>query len=69
MRAEMPHKFKSEKSNVQVVTPTSGNGRPTKKGRKQSVELTKGQVAFANRMRIPLDKYASEVVKLENRRD
>lgn len=69
MRAEMPHKFKSEKPNVQVVTPTSGNGRPTKKGRKQSVELTKGQVAFANKMRIPLDKYAAEVVRLENRRD
>ena len=69
MRSEMPTKFKSDKKNVQVVTPTSGNGRSIKKGRKQSVELTKGQVAFANKMRIPLDKYAAEVVRLENRRD
>lgn len=69
MRAEMPTKFKSDKKNVQVVTPTSGNGRSIKKGRKQSVELTKGQVAFANKMRIPLDKYAAEVVRLESRRD
>ena len=69
MRSEMPTKFKSDKKNVQVVTPTSGNGRSIKKGRKQSVELTKGQVAFANKMRIPLDKYAAEVVRLESRRD
>ena len=67
IRKEMPHKFQAKQQNAQVVTPASGNGRSLKSGRKRSVELTPGQVAFANKMRIPLDVYAKEVVKLESR--
>ena len=67
IRREMPHKFQAKQQNAQVVTPASGNGRSLKSGRKRSVELTPGQVAFANKMRIPLDVYAKEVVKLESR--
>ena len=67
IRKEMPHKFQAKQQNAQVVTPASGNGRSLKSGRKRSVELTPGQVAFANKMRIPLDIYAKEVVKIESR--
>jgi len=67
IRKEMPHKFQAKQQNAQVVTPASGNGRSLKSGRKRSVELTPGQVAFANKMRIPLDVYAKEVVKIESR--
>ena len=67
IRKEMPHKFQAKQQNAQVVTPASGNGRSLKSGRKRSVELTPGQVAFANKMRIPLDVFAKEVVKLESR--
>ena len=67
IRKEMPHKFQVKQQNAQVVTPASGNGRSLKSGRKRSVELTPGQVAFANKMRIPLDVYAKEVVKIESR--
>jgi hypothetical protein len=70
MRKEMPHKFKDKRSNAQTVAPASGNGRSVKSGRKKSVELTPGQVAFAKKMRIPLERYAKEVARLEqNRRD
>lgn len=69
IRKEMPHKFQVKQQNAQVVTPASGNGRSLKSGRKRSVELTPGQVAFANKMRIPLEVYAKEVVKLESRSD
>ena len=69
MRREMPQKFNRERrSNAQTVAPAS-NGRSVKSGRKKSVELTPGQVAFAKKMRIPLDKYAKEVAKIGNRRD
>jgi len=68
MRREMPQKFKEKRSNAQTVAPASGNGRSVKSGRKKSVELSPGQVAFAKKMRIPLDKYAREVAKLDNRR-
>ena len=67
MRKEMPNKFQGKRSNAQTVTPASGNGRSVKSGRKKAVELTPGQVAFAKKMRIPLDKYAREVAKLESR--
>ena len=67
LRKEMPNKFQSKQRNAQVVTPASGNGRSLKSGRKRSVELTPGQVAFANKMRIPLEVYAKEVVKIESR--
>ena len=70
MRREMPQKFKEKRSNAQTVAPASGNGRSVKSGRKKAVELTPGQVAFAKKMRIPLDRYAKEVARLEqNRRD
>ena len=70
LRVEIPNKFtKDDKKNAQVITPSSGNGRSLKSGRKKSVELTPGQVAFAKKMRIPLEAYAKEVAKLENRRD
>ena len=68
MRKEMPQKFKEKRSNAQTVAPASGNGRSIKSGRKKSVELSPGQVAFAKKMRIPLDKYAREVAKIDNRR-
>ena len=69
MRREFPHKFQEKRtSNAQVVTPAS-TGRSVKNGRvKKSVQLTPGQVAFATKMRIPLEKYAEEVVKIENRK-
>ena len=67
MRAELPHKFQDKRAKVQAVTPAS-NGRNVKSGRKKSVQLTPGQVAFANKMRIPLERYAKEVAKLENKR-
>ena len=67
MRVELPHKFQDKRANVQAVTPAS-NGRNIKSGRKKSVQLTKGQVAFAEKMRIPLERYAKEVAKLENKR-
>jgi len=69
MRREMPQKFNREKrSNAQTVAPAS-SGRSVKSGRKKAVELTPGQVAFAKKMRIPLEKYAKEVAKIGNRRD
>ena len=66
MRNVMPQKFKEKRSNAQTVAPTS-NGRSIKSGRKKSVELSPGQVSFAKRMRIPLEKYAQEVAKLNKR--
>tara|TARA_R100001369_G_scaffold76571_1_gene105732 strand:+ start:361 stop:1296 length:936 start_codon:yes stop_codon:yes gene_type:complete len=68
MRKEMPNKFQGKRSNAQTVAPASGNGRSVKSGRKKAVELTPGQVAFAKKMRIPLEKYAKEVAKIDNRR-
>lgn len=67
LRREMPHKFKGERKGASSVTPAP-NGRSTK-GRKKQVELTPGQVAFAKKMRIPLEKYAQEVAKIQNRSD
>ena len=67
MRKEMPHKFKEKRSNAQTVAPASPSGRSQKSGRKKAVELTPGQVAFAKKMRIPLEKYAQEVAKLDRR--
>ena len=67
MRKEMPQKFKEKRSNAQTVAPASGNGRSIKSGRKKSVELSPGQVAFAKKMRIPLEKYAREVAKIDKR--
>ena len=67
MRRELPNKFQKRRSNAQTVAPASQNGRSLKAGRKKSVELTPGQVAFAKKMMIPLERYAKEVIKLESR--
>ena len=43
-----------------------GSGsRSLKNGRKKQVDLNPGQVALANKLKIPLEKYAAEVAKLE----
>ena len=64
MAVEFPHKFKGGQKNAQSVAPAS-SGRSLKKGGKKTIELTPGQVAFAKKMRIPLEKYAQEVAKIE----
>ena len=69
MRSEMPNKFASNKKNVQSVTPSGNGNRSLVNGRKKQVDLNPGQVALANKLKIPLEKYAAEVAKLENRRD
>ena len=66
MRVEFPHKFQSQRQNAQAVVPAS-SGRSVKSGRKKTVELTPGQVAFAKKMNIPLERYAKEVAKLDSR--
>jgi hypothetical protein len=68
MRRELPNKFQSDrKTNAQSVTPSGSGTRSLKSGRKKSVELNPGQVALAQKLGIPLDKYAAEVAKLERR--
>lgn len=69
MRQEMPNKFQGDKKNVQSVTPAGSGNRSLKNGRKKQVELNPGQVNLAKKLGIPLDKYAAEVAKIENRRD
>jgi len=66
IRLEFPHKFQSQRQNAQAVAPASA-GRSIKSGRKKTVELTPGQVAFAKKMNIPLERYAKEVAKLDSR--
>ena len=66
IRSEFPHKFQSQRQNAQAVAPASA-GRSIKSGRKKTVELTPGQVAFAKKMNIPLERYAKEVAKLDSR--
>jgi hypothetical protein len=68
MRREFPHKFQDKRQNAQAVTPASSGRSATKSGRKKTVELTPGQVAFANKMNIPLERYAQEVAKLERKK-
>jgi hypothetical protein len=68
MRHEMPNKFQGERKNVQSVTPAGSGTRSLKSGRKKNVELNAGQVALAQKLNIPLEKYAAEVAKLESRR-
>jgi len=65
MKDSFPNKFQDKRQNAQAVAPATSNGRSVKSGRKKTVELTPGQVAFAKKMNIPLDRYAKEVVKLE----
>ena len=69
MRSEMPNKFAGGKKNVQSVTPSGNGSRSLVNGRKKQVDLNPGQVALAGKLGIPLEKYAAEVAKLENRRD
>ena len=66
IRSEFPHKFQTQRQNAQTVAPAS-SGRSMKSGRKKTVELTTGQVAFAKKMNIPLERYAKEVAKLDTR--
>ncbi len=66
MRVEFPQKFQAQRQNVQAVAPAS-SGRSVKSGRKKTVELTPGQVAFAKKMNIPLERYAREVAKIDTR--
>ena len=64
-------KLQGSKQNAPAVAPASSTGRSaTKRGRKsgKTVELTPGQVAFATKMKIPLEKYAQEVARLEKQR-
>ena len=67
MRQEMPHKFQGKRQNAQTVAPASNGRSSVKSGRKKTVELTPGQVAFATKMKIPLERYAQEVAKLERK--
>ena len=67
MRHEMPHKFQEKRQNAQAVSPASNGRSSSKTGRKKTVELTPGQVAFATKMKIPLERYAREVAKLERK--
>lgn len=69
MRREMPQKFQGDKKNVQSVTPAGSGNRSLKSGRKKQVELSAAQVRLAEKLGVPLDKYAAQVAKLENRRD
>ncbi len=69
IRREMPQKFQGDKKSVQSVTPAGSGNRSLKSGRKKQVELNPGQVRLAERLGVPLDKYAAQVAKLENRRD
>lgn len=68
LRKEMPNKFQDQRKPAGYVAPAA-NGRTTVRAKKQQIELTPGQVAFANKMRIPLEKYAQEVAKIQNRKD
>ena len=68
MRDNFPNKFQDKRQNVQAVAPATSNGRAVKSGRKKTVELSPGQVAFAKKMNIPLERYAKEVAKIESRR-
>ena len=65
LRIEFPQKFQSDRKVAQTVAPV--NGKVVTSGRKKQIELTPGQVAFAKKMRIPLEQYAREVAKIEKR--
>ena len=69
MRREMPNKFQGDRKNVQSVTPAGSGNRTLKSRRKKQVELNAGQVALAQKLNIPLEKYAAEVAKIASRRN
>ena len=66
LRIEFPQKVQSDRKVAQTVAPA--NGKAVTSGRKKQIELTPGQVAFAKKMRIPLEQYAKEVAKIETRK-
>ena len=68
LRKEMPQKFQDARKPATYVAPAT-NGRTNVRAKKQRIELTPGQVAFANKMKIPLEKFAQEVAKIQNRKD
>ena len=49
MRDSFPNKFQDKRQNAQAVAPATSNGRSVKSGRKKTVELSPGQVAFAKK--------------------
>lgn len=61
-------KTQANRQNAPAVAPASNGRSATKRGRKKTVELTPGQVAFATKMKIPLEQYAKEVARLEKQR-
>jgi len=61
-------KSQGNRQNAPAVAPASSGRSATKKGGRKTVELTPGQVAFATKMKIPLEKYAQEVARLEKQR-
>jgi len=67
MRVEFPQKFQSDRKVAQTVAPANGKA-VSNNGRKKQIELTPGQVAFAKKMRIPLEQYAKEVAKIDSRK-
>ena len=67
MRKEFPQKFQSDRKVAQTVAPANGKA-VSNSGRKKQIELTPGQVAFAKKMRIPLEQYAKEVAKIDSRK-
>ena len=67
MRKEFPQKFQSDRKVAQTVAPANGKA-VSNTGRKKQIELTPGQVAFAKKMRIPLEQYAKEVAKIDSRK-
>jgi len=67
IRKEFPHKFQSDRKVAQTVAPVNGKS-VNNNGRKKQIELTPGQVAFAKKMRIPLEQYAKEVAKIDSRK-
>ena len=67
MIVEFPQKFQSDRKVAQTVAPANGKA-VSNSGRKKQIELTPGQVAFAKKMRIPLEQYAKEVAKIDSRK-
>ena len=67
LRKEFPHKFQSDRKVAQTVAPANGKS-VNNNGRRKQIELTPGQVAFAKKMRIPLEQYAREVAKIDSRK-
>ena len=67
LRIEFPQKFQSDRKVAQTVAPANGKA-VSNSGRKKQKELTPGQVAFAKKMRIPLEQYAKEVAKIDSRK-